>query len=165
MASVQDSTDCPQCGKKAFLEFQTRTLEESITCFRCGYIEHTRPLTKVTSVIDRQKQNADSQHRAWFKRQKACPERSRRDGEPIYRTTKRTGFGAYMLAQQNGVSALGVVNCKLTPRMTEVTLVIANFKHDVMEPGIDATRSFLTRWNPKRRCVETVVGQIPSDFP
>ncbi len=145
MASVQDSTDCPQCGTKAFLEFQTRTLEESITCFRCGYSEHTRPL------IDRQKQNADSQHRAWFKR--------RKDGEPIYRTTKRIGFGAYVLAQQNGVSALGVVNCKLTPKM------IANFKRDVTEPGIDAARSFLTRWNPQRRCVETVVGQIPSDFP
>lgn len=145
MASVQDSTDCPRCGAKAFLEFQTRTLEESIACFRCGYSEHTRPL------IDRQKQNADSQHRAWFKR--------RKDGEPIYRTTKHTGFGAYMLAQRNGVSALGVVNCRLTPRM------IANFKRGVTKPGIDAARSFLTRWNPKRHCVETVVGQIPSDFP
>jgi hypothetical protein len=127
------------------LEFNTRTLDESISCFRCGYIEHTRPL------IDRQKQKADSQHRAWFKR--------RKDGEQIFRTTKRIGFGAYVLAQQNGVSALGVVNCKLTPRM------IANFKRDVTKPGMDAARSFLTRWNPKHRCVETVVGKIPTDFP
>jgi hypothetical protein len=43
--------------------------------------------------------------------------------------------------------------------------MIANFKRDVMKPGMDAARSFLTRWNPKRQCVETVVGQIPTDFP
>ena len=151
MASVQDSIDCPQCSGKAFLEFHTRTREESIFCARCGYSEHTRPITKVTSVIDRQKQNADSEHRAWFKR--------RKDGEPIYRTTKRAGCGAYLLTQQSGVSVLGVVNCKVTPRM------IANFKSDIARPEIDAARSFLTRWNLKHRCVEAVVGQIPSDFP
>ena len=145
MTSVQDSIDCPQCNGKAFLEFQNRTLAESIFCPYCGYSEQTRPL------IDRQKQNADAQHRAWYKR--------RKDGEQIFRTTKRAGFGAYVIAQQNGVSALGVVNCRLTPRM------IASFKRDVTKPGIDAARSFLTRWNSKSRCVETVVGQIPPDFP
>ena len=151
MASVHDSIECPQCRGQAFVEFQTRTLAESIFCPRCGYSESTRPL------IDRQRQKADAQHREWFKR--------RKDGEPIYRTTKRTGFGAYMLAQQNGVSALGVVNCKLTARMTEVTLVIADFKRDIAKPEIDATRSFLTRWNPKTQQVETVVGEIPPDYP
>ncbi|CAG0960781.1 hypothetical protein ANRL3_00863 [Anaerolineae bacterium] len=145
MASVQDSVECPQCGAKAFLEFNTRTLEESICCLRCGYTELTRPL------IDHQKQNADPQHRAWFKR--------RKDGEQIFRTTKHAGFGAYVIVQQNSVSVLGIVNGRLTPRM------IAKFKRDVTKPGIDAARSFLTRWNPKRRCVETVVGQIPPDFP
>jgi len=145
MASVQDSIECPQCGGNAFLEFHTRTLAESIFCPRCGYSEHTRPL------IDRQKQKADAQHRAWFKR--------RKDGEQIFRTTKRTGFGAYMLAQQNGVSALGIVNGKLTARM------IANFKRDIAKPEIDAARSFLTRWNPKTQQVETVIGEIPPDYP
>lgn len=145
MASVQDSIECPQCGGKAFLEFHTRTLAESIFCPRCGYSEHTRPL------IDRQKQKADAQHRAWFKR--------RKDGEQIFRTTKRAGVGAYMLAQQNGVSALGVVNGKLTARM------IANFKRDIAKPEIDAARSFLTRWNPKTQQVETVVGEIPPNYP
>ena len=145
MASVQDSIECPQCHNQAFVEFQTRTLAESIFCPRCGYSEQTRPL------IDRQKQKADAQHRAWFKR--------RKDGEPIYRSIKRTGFGAYMLAQQNGVCALGVVNCKLTAKM------IANFKRDIAKPEIDAARSFLTRWNPKTQQVETVVGEIPPDYP
>jgi len=121
-------------------------------CPRCGYSEQTRPL------IDRQKQKADAQHREWFKRRKARPEHSRRNGEPIFRTTKRPGLGAYMLAQQNGVSALGVVNCKLTARM------IANFKRDIAKPEMDAARSFLTRWNPKTQQVETVVGQIPPDW-
>jgi ribosomal protein S27AE len=144
MASVQDSIDCPQCGGKAILEVHTRTLAESIFCPRCGYSEQARPL------IDRQKQKADAQHREWFKR--------RKDGEPIFRTTKRPGFGAYMLAQQNGVSALGVVNCKLTAKM------IVNFKRDIAKPEMDAARSFLTRWNPKTQQVETVVGQIPPDL-
>lgn len=144
MASVQDSIDCPQCGGEAFLEFHTRTLAESIFCPRCGYSEQTRPL------IDRQKQTADAQHREWFKR--------RKDGELIYRTTKRAGFGAYMLAQQNGVSALGVVNGKLTARM------IAHFKRDIAKPDMDAARSFLTRWNLQSHRVEVVVGQIPPDL-
>jgi hypothetical protein len=145
VASVQDSIDCPQCRGKAFVELQTRMLAESIFCPRCGYSESTRPL------IDRQRQKLDAQHREWFKR--------RKDGEQIFRTAKRAGFGAYMLAQQNGVSALGVVNCKLTARM------IANFKRDIAKPEMDAARSFLTRWNPKTQQVETVVGEILPDFP
>ena len=145
MASVQDSVDCPQCGGQAFLEFETRMRAESICCPRCGYSEHTRPL------IDRQKQNADAQHRAWFKR--------RKDGEPVRRTTRRAGVGAYYIATKNGLGVFGTLKRK--PNATHV----GNFKRDVARPEIDATRSFLTRWNPKTRQVETVVGQIPPDFP
>lgn len=145
MASVQDSIECPQCGGRAILEFQTRTFEEQISCPRCGYRESTRP------VIDRQKQRGDPQHRPWYKR--------RKDGEWIYRTTKRVGLGAYFLAQKNGVSVLGVVNRKLTTKM------VANFKRDMAKREMNARCSFLTRWNPRRKRVEEVVGNIPSDFP
>ncbi len=151
MASVQDSVDFPQCGGRAFVEFYTRTFEEEILCPRCGYCETTRP------VIDRQKQKLDSEHRAWFKQ--------RNDGERICRTTKHAGFGPYYIATKNGFGALGTVNGKLTARITEVTLVTANFKRDVTRPEIDAHRSFLTRWDPKKRCVEVIVGKILADFP
>ena len=145
MASVQDTVECPQCGGKAIDEFHTRTFEKEILCPRCGYRETTRP------VIDRQKQKLDSEHRAWFKQSKA--------GERKYRTTKHVGFGAYYIATKNGFGALGTINGKLNASM------VANFKRDVAKPEIDTRRSFLTRWDPKKQCVEVIVGEIPVDFP
>lgn len=82
-----------------------------------------------------------------------------KEGEQIHRTTKRLGKGAYMLKRRNGVSEIGAVHRWLTPR------TIARFEQDLQHPGIDAAHSFLTRWNPKRRRVEVVVGNIPSDLP
>ncbi len=145
MASVQDSIECPQCEGKAFLEFHTRTFEEEIICPLCGYREHTRP------VIDRERQRQDPQHRAWFK----C----RRDGERIYRTMKNAGFGAYYLAQRSSVGVLGTINCQFTER------VIARFKREMAKPEMDSQRCLLTRWDPKRKGVETVIGRIPKEFP
>lgn len=144
MASVQDIVECPQCGRKAFLEFHTRTFQEEIICPFCGYSEHTRP------VIDRERQRTDPQHRAWFK----CG----KDGERIFRTTKQASLGAYYLAQRSGVGILGAINSKLTRKM------IASFRRDVAKPEMDGQRCYLTRWNPKKRCIETVIGRIPKDF-
>ncbi len=153
MASVEDIVECPQCGKKAFLEFHTRTFEEEIICPVCGYGESTRP------VVDRQRQRKDSHNREWFKRRKACPEQGRRDGERIFRTMKHAGFGAYYLAQRNGVGVLGAVNCKVTPEM------IANFKREMAKLAMDPQKCFLTRWNPKRDCIENLIGRVPKRFP
>lgn len=138
MASVEDIVECPQCGKKAFLKFQTRTLQEEIKCPICGYGESTRPVT------DRKKQRQDPQHRAWFKR--------RKDGERILRTTRHAGFGSYNLAQSNGVGVLGAIKLKLTPKM------IASFKREMTKPELDAQRCFLTRWNSMRNCIEVLIG-------
>ena len=142
MASVHDIVACPQCTGDAHYAFYTRTLEELLFCARCGYIEHTRP------VMDRRKQKQDPQRRAWFK----C----RADGTPIFRTTPRAGRGAYCLAQKNGVSTVGAASRALTLRM------IADFRRDTARPEIDATRSYLTRWNARRRRVEVIVGQLPN---
>jgi predicted RNA-binding Zn-ribbon protein involved in translation (DUF1610 family) len=131
MTAVLDVVDCPQCGWCAFYEFQTRTLSTSIFCPRCGYQEETRPSKK----------------------------RKTKEGDPICRTTKRHGYGAYMLKRRNGVSEIGAVHRPPTPR------AIARFKQDLKHPEIDAARSFLTRWNPKRRRVEMVVGKFPRDLP
>jgi len=131
MTAVLDVEDCPQCGWRAFYEFQTRTLSASIFCPRCGYQEETRPLKK----------------------------RKTRAGEPIYRTTRRTGKGAYMIKRCNGVSEIGAVHRSLTER------TITRFRKDLQHPGIDTAQSFLTRWNPKRHRVEMVVGKFPRDLP
>jgi uncharacterized protein YbaR (Trm112 family) len=143
MASVHDIVACPQCTGDAHYEFYTRTLEESLFCPRCGYIEHTRP------VMDRRKQKQDPQRRARFK--------YRRDGEPIFRTTPCAGRGAHCLAQKNGVSTVGA-NGRRYPTRHQ----IESFQRDLARPEIDATRSYLTRWNARRRRVEVVVGQLPN---
>jgi hypothetical protein len=89
------------------------------------------------------------------------PSKKRRtkDGDPIYRTTKRPGKGAYMIKRCNGVSEIGAVHRPLTER------TIARFRKDLQQPGIDPAHSFLTRWNPKRQRVEMVVGKFPRDLP
>ena len=131
MASVLDIVDCPQCQWRAFYEFQTRTLTETIFCPRCGYQEETRPIRK----------------------------RSRDVGEPVYRTSKHPGHGAFMLKGRNGVSDIGALHRPLTRR------IIARFKKSLKHSGIDPKRSFLTRWDVKRRRVAIVVGRFPRDLP
>lgn len=130
MTAVLDVVDCPQCDWRAFYEFQTRTLTATVFCPRCGYRENTHPIKK----------------------------RKTKDGDLIYRTTKRRGQGAYMLKRRNGVSEIGALDRPLARR------VIAQFKQDLQHPEVDATQSFLTRWNPKRRRVEMVVGKFPRNL-
>ena len=131
MTAVLEIVDCPQCDWRAFYEFQTRTLSESTFCPRCGYQEATQPLKK----------------------------RKTKRGDPIYRTTRQPGKGAYLIKRCNGVSEIGAVHGSLTER------TIARFRKDLQHPGIDAAQSFLTRWNPQHQRVEMVVGKFPRDLP
>lgn len=136
MTAVLDVVDCPQCDWRAFSEFQTRTLTTSIFCPRCGYQENTRPITKVTAV-----------------------KRKGKVGDPTFRTTRRAGHGAYMLKGLRGASEIGALHRSLTRS------AITRFKKSLQHPGIDAKRSYLSRWNPKRRRVEMVVGRYPRNLP
>ena len=141
MASVQDIVACPQCGSEALRELRTGDLSERLACLRCGYGETTRP------IVDRIKQKADPEYRESFK--------LRKDGDPIYRTVKQVGWGAYRLESKKGGAVVGSVNCRVTVK------IIANFKRDLGKPDVNSARSYLTRWNPKRRCIEVVVGRLP----
>ena len=85
--------------------------------------------------------------------------RKTKSGDLVYRTAKHPGMGAYMLKQRNGVSEIGALNHPLTKR------AIVRFKRDLTHPKVDATHSFLTRWNPKLRRVEIVVGKFSRDLP
>jgi hypothetical protein len=131
MTAVLDVVDCPQCNWRAFYEFQTRTFSTSIFCPRCGYQEEAHPSKK----------------------------RKAKAGDPICRTAKRLGQGAYMLKRRNGVSEIGAVHRPLTQR------AIVRFKQDLKHPEIDAAHSFLTRWNSKLRRVEMVIGKFPRNLP
>ncbi len=131
MTAVLDVVDCEQCRGRAFYEFQTRTLTASVFCPRCGYREETRPIGK----------------------------RKTKAGDPMFRTTKRQGLGAYMLKRRSGISEIGALHRPLTSQ------AVARFKKDLKHPGIDVAHSFLTRWNPKCRCIEMVVGKFPRDLP
>ena len=172
MVSVRDTIQCPQCGQNAFSEFRTRDWSESVFCFCCGYRESTHP------VIDRQKQQQDPEHRPSVK--------VRKDGQQVFRTVRRVGYGAYQLTERNGIASVGVLQRRVTPK------VIAQFKRDLTQPdtpalhhtcpeavpkgtqcgaSVDPTHSYLTRWNAKRRCVslrdplwgQVVVGEMPHD--
>jgi len=94
-------------------------------------------------------------------REETHPIKNRRtkSGDLVYRTNKRPGMGAYMLKRRNGVSEIGALDRPLTHQ------AIARFKANLKHPESDADRSFLTRWNSKRRRVEMVVGRFPRDLP
>jgi hypothetical protein len=68
-------------------------------------------------------------------------------------------MGAYMLKGRNGVSEIGALNRLLTEHF------IAQFKQNLRHPDVDAAHSFLTRWNPRSRRVEIVVGKFPRNLP
>lgn len=131
MTSVLDVVDCAQCHGRAFYEFQTHTLGASTFCPHCGYREETRPIRK----------------------------RRTKDGDRVYRTTRRQGHGAYLLKHRNGVSEIGALQRALTAQ------TIIRFKQVLKQPGIDAKHSFITSWNAKRQCIEMVVGKVPRGLP
>jgi len=85
--------------------------------------------------------------------------RKTKSGDLVYRTTKRCGVGAHMIKRRSGVSEIGALE-RLPTRRT-----IAQFKQGLKHPEIDAGQSFLTRWDAKRKRVETVVGKFPRTLP
>ena len=85
--------------------------------------------------------------------------RKTKTGDLVYRTTKRYGVGAFMLKRRSGISEIGALEQPPTRR------TIAQFKRGLKHPEIDAGESFLTRWDPKRKRVETVVGKFPRTLP
>jgi len=129
MASVLDETKCPQCGARALVEFNCRTLVEMVMCFCCGYHARTAPTLRKT-----------------------------KDGKVVLRRTIHAGCGAYRLAAPNGIAQVGAFHTRLT-RAT-----IARFKKDIQSPQLNAAECYLSRWNPRRRQVEMVVGIFPKEF-
>lgn len=89
----------------------------------------------------------------------ALRKRKTKNGDRIYRTIKRQGHGAYLLKHRNGVSEMGALQRPLSEQ------TITRFKQDLKQPGMDAQQSFLTRWNPKHRRIEMIVGRFPRNLP
>ena len=139
MASVQEVGVCPQCGKRAFVEVYTHTLAAEVFCPCCGYCEHTRPVAP--------RRNRHGSHKV------------RQNGERVYRTTKHVGWGAYCLRRRNGVSILGALRRPLTANVKR------RFQRELKRPGVDLSESYLTRWDPKRKRIQMVVGKFPRDLP
>ena len=131
MASVQDETKCPQCGARALVEFNCRTLVEVVICFCCGYNARTAPTRRKTKT-----------------------------GKYVLRRTVHAGCGAYRMTAKNGIAQMAVFHTPLT-RAT-----IARFKRDTLRgsPQLDASACYLSRWNPRCRKVEMLVGILPKEF-
>lgn len=93
-------------------------------------------------MIDRKRQVADPERRAYFKLDK--------NGERIFRTYKRKGYGAYCVTGKSGIANLGVMRVPVTRK------VIAQFRRDIADDGVNEAACWLTRWTGKK--VEVVVG-------
>ncbi len=138
MATVDYPVECPQCGfDEARGSFNTHQCEGQTFCPMCGYTAWTK------AVIDRKRQAADPERKAYFK----LDER----GERIFRTYERKGCGAYCVANQSGIASLGVMRVPVTRK------VIAQFRRDIADDGVNEAACWLTRWTGKQ--VEFVVGQ------
>ena len=102
----------------------------------CGYVAWTR------AVLDRKRQAADPERRVYFKLD--------RNGERIFRTYRRKGYGAYCVTGKTGIASLGALRVPVTRK------VIAQFRRDIARDGINPSACWLTRWTGKQ--VEFVVG-------
>jgi hypothetical protein len=137
MATVDYPVACPQCGfDEARGSFNTWRCEEHVFCPMCGYVAWTR------AVLDRKRQAADPERRVYFKLD--------RNGERIFRTYQRQGYGAYCVIGKSGIASLGTLRVPITRK------VIAQFRCDIAREGINSSACWLTRWTGKR--IEFVVG-------
>ena len=140
MASVQNETDCNQCGYEyAHYEVQTRTGSEYIFCLMCGYYSATK------AIIDRQK---SKDGRFYFKTNK--------DGSHIYRKKEIKGNGAYRIAYKSGAATFGSIEHEMTDD------TVKYFKGLFENEKIDEGKSYLTRWNQDKKEAEVVLGKVDS---
>ena len=137
MATVDCPVACPQRGfDEARGTFSTHRCEEHVFCPMCGYMAWTR------AMLDRKRQAADPERRAYFKLDK--------NGERIFRTYKRKGYGAYCVTGKSGIASLGVMRAPVTRK------VIPQFRRDLADDGVNEAACWLTRWTGQK--VEFVVG-------
>jgi hypothetical protein len=81
------------------------------------------------------------------------PGKGANEEAPRYRTQVHKGFGAYFLQFKSGVGQMGGLKKELAEADLE------KFCRRLADPQVDASRSWLTRWNDRTKNVEVVFGR------
>lgn len=135
MSSVQKEDKCPQCGGCYFEEFNCRTFEEFKFCPRCGKKE------LVELVRD---ENDNAVYDA--------------DNKPQYKESSQFGYGCLCLVGKKGGSTLYSLTQPLTDE--ELANIQKSFNADVVDVG----KSYLTKWDDKKKDAVAVFGELPRTY-
>lgn len=138
MGSVvsHDST-CEQCGWTGCLRsHNTNTYRTWIMCGRCGHQVEWCP------KIDRKHLHETGRRRFLLSR----------EGQAIFYPFRKRSHGVFYLASIAGASSMGSIAKPIDDS------VVAWFHEELLRDGVDGENSFLARWNPDVKQIESVVG-------
>ena len=145
MGSWSSYVFCPRCGNPAHVESHTRLPEEHLNCLFCGYWAGTR--------IDHEKLI---------------------DGQPVPEPEEyeyKAAGAVYFEAKRNVGNRLSQWG-HIRPDdngFVDWEAWIAWFKKILKEPWVDASESYLTKWDEENKRLVNLVGvakrRIPNDCP
>ena len=143
MSSVLDFVPCKQCNETASYLFYA-TGEKSVLCPVCGY-----DFQRI--ILKNRKLKAEDPKYETFKLNK--------NGDPIFRTYERKGYGACCVKFVNGRGYAVGFHKPITPS------VIASFKRYLSrQQDVNFEATYLTRWNEDTNQAEAVVGKIVNPY-
>lgn len=135
MSSVQDTVKCPQCGGEYTTDFDCRTFEEFKFCSRCGKKE-------LVSLI--RDENGNAVYDA--------------DNKPQYREESHFGYGCLCLVGKKG----GATLYSMTEPLNDETA--KELQNSFNTELVDVGKSYLTKWDPDKKDVVAVFGEVPKTF-
>lgn len=128
--------DCQRCGKVGIFILCYSTHLKLFQCLYCGLSYIRR------NLIDRKK---STKKREYYKLDKK--------GEFVKRRFIKRYYGAYYIKGKNGIAEWGGLT--EDPRDEKV---ISRFRKDLESPDVDASRSYLTRWDEVGKEVIFLIG-------
>jgi len=140
MTIVAEYQECPQCGWEGCLYLiDVDSFDEKIVCFACG-LEH-----KSFRLVDRK----NSTHEQTILKLD-------RDGQPIWRITRKPGFGVVSIQFSNG--SYDFRRFTHLPTRVEIESAI----HRILNYAqVDAAETYITRWDETTQKVVEEFGRIP----
>lgn len=132
----QDARKCPQCGGWLVITGDSNTMEEWEGCDRCGY----------TTT------NA-------FKRDDHDDPIVDENGRLIREHTVTPGNGvAFLMQADNKVGTIWAIDHEVDDE------TIQGFMDDISKPEIDASKSYLTKWDAEQQKIISLYGEMPADY-
>lgn len=132
----QDARKCPQCGGWLVITGNSSTQEEWETCDRCGY--HTDYEIK------------KDKHEVPILNDKGYITRE-------YKVTPGNGV-AFLMQADNKVGTVWMIDHEVDDE------TIQGFMDDISKPEIDASKSYLTKWDAEQQKIISLYGEMPADY-